>query len=151
MSGENLKFLVAVGFTEKPQDLIEKAVEVAKKYNAKLYAAHVVAEMPRLTFYYDAYELWGDFRDAAVAEAMDILKRYISRLHVHYRGIEPIIEVGDPGAKILEMADELNVDLIILGHHTRNNLAYILHQNSCEWIMRHSERPLLIFSVGADE
>jgi universal stress protein A len=151
MSDKKLKFLVAVGFSEKPEDVLEKAVDVARKYNAKVFTMHVIAEMPKLTFYYDAYRLWEDFRDSAVTEAMDLLKRYIGKMAEDYRDIEPIIEVGDPGIKILEKAEELDVDLIIMGHHVRTGLTHILHQNSCERVVRHSKKPVLMFNVAEDE
>jgi len=151
MNDKKLKFLVAVGFSEKPQDVLEKAVEVSRKYKAKLYTIHVIAEMPKLTFYYDAYRLWEDFRDSAVTEAMDLMKRYIGKMAEDYRDIEPIIEVGDPGSKILEKSEELDIDLIILGHHVRSGLTHILHQNSCERVVRFSSKPVLIFNVEGDE
>lgn len=147
MSEKRLKFLVAVGFTERPKDLLEKGVEVARKYNARLYTIHVVAEMPKLTFYYDAYRLWEDFRDSAVAEAMDILKKYIAKMSEDYSDIEPVIEVGDPGVKIIEKSEEIDADLIILGHHVRGSLTHMLHQNCCEWIVRHSKKPVLVFNL----
>lgn len=151
MSEKKLKYLVAVGFSEKPQDVLEKAVEVARKYKAKLYTIHVIAEMPKLTFYYDAYRLWEDFRDSAVTEAMDLMKKYIGRMAEDYRDIEPIIEVGDPSIRILEKADELDADLIIMGHHVRTGLTHILHQNSCERVVRYAKRPVLIFNVEGEE
>ena len=151
MSDKRLKFLVAVGFSEQPQDVLEKAVEVARKYNAKIYTIHVIAEMPKLTFYYDAYRLWDDFRDSAVTEAMDLMKRYIGKMAEDYRDIEPIIEVGDPGIKILEKSEELDADLIIMGHHVRTGLTHILHQNSCERVVRFSKRPVLTFYIEKDE
>jgi len=151
MSDKKLKFLVAVGFSEKPEDVLARAVEVARKYKAKVYTIHVIAEMPKLTFYYDAYRLWEDFRDSAVTEAMDLMKKYIGKMAEDYRNIEPIIEVGDPGIKILEKAEELDVDLIIMGHHVRTGLTHILHQNSCERVVRHAKKPVLMFNVVEEE
>ncbi len=151
MKNKKLKFLVAIGFSEKPQDVLEKAVEVARKYRARLYAIHIIAEMPKLTFYYDAYRLWEDFRESAVTEAMDLMKRYIGKMAEDYRDIEPIIEVGDPGVKILEKAEELDVDMIIMGHHVRSGLTHILHQNSCERIVRYSKKSVLIFNITGEE
>lgn len=150
MKDKKLKFLVAVGFSEKPQDVLEKAVEVARKYKAKVYAIHVIAEMPKLTFYYDAYKLWDDFRESAIIEAMDLMKKYIGKMADDYRDIEPIIEVGEPGVKILEKARELEVDLIIMGHHVRAGITHILHQNSCEHVVRYSQIPVLMFNVEED-
>jgi len=151
MADKKKKFLVAIGFSEKPQDVLDKAVSVAEKYKAKVYILHVITEMPRLTFYYDAYRLWENFRDSAVVEAMDLLKKHIAKRKDQYNEIEPIVEVGDPGTVILEKADELDVDLIIMGHHVRKGLNHIMHQNSCERVIRYSKRPVLTFYIEEEE
>jgi len=151
MAEKQEKFLVAIGFSEKPEDVLDKAIQFAEKFKAKVYILHVVTEMPRLTFYYDAYRLWENFRDSAVVEAMDLLKKYIARMKDQYSAIDPVVEVGDPGTVILEKADELDVDMIIMGHHVRKGLTHVMHQNSCERVVRYSRRPVLTFYVGEEE
>lgn len=150
MTGRKLKFLVAICFTEKPREVLEKAVKVARKYRAKLYAIHIIAEIPKLDFYYDTYKLWEDFRESAMIEAMDILKKYIDLMDEDYRDIEPVIGSGDPGNEILKKADELDADLIIMGHHLRSGISHILHQNSCEHVVRYSRKPVLTFNLLED-
>ncbi|HOP63716.1 MAG TPA: universal stress protein [Spirochaetota bacterium] len=151
MADKKPKFLVAIGFSERPQDVLEKAVDVASKYKAHVYILHVITEMPKLTFYYDAYRLWENFRDSAVVEAADILKKHIAKMKNKYRDIEPVVEVGEPGTVILDKAEELDVDLIIMGHHVRKGLNHVMHQNSCERVVRYSKRPVLTFYVEKDE
>ena len=151
MAGKQAKFLVAIGFSEKPEDVLDKAIQIAEKFKAKVYILHVITEMPKLTFYYDAYRLWENFRDSAVVEAMDLLKKYIARMKDQYSAIDPVVEVGDPGTVILEKADELDVDMIIMGHHVRKGLTHVMHQNSCERVVRYSRRPVLTFYVGEEE
>jgi nucleotide-binding universal stress UspA family protein len=150
MSDKKLKFLVAIGFTEKPREVLEKAVIIARKYRAKLYAIHIIAEMPKLVFYYDTYRLWEEFRESALVEAMDILQKYISLMAEDYRDIEPVIGIGDPADEILKKAEELEADLIIMGHHLRSGLNHILHQNSCERVVRYSKKPVLSFNLEDD-
>ena len=150
MKDKNLKFLVAIGFSERPQEVLEKAVKIARKFRAKLYAIHVIAEMPKLVFYYDTYKLWEDFRESAMVEAMDILKKFISLMADDYKDIEPVIGIGDPGDEILKKADEIGADLIIMGHHLRSGFNHILHQNSCERVVRFSKKPVLTFNLEDD-
>jgi nucleotide-binding universal stress UspA family protein len=61
-----------------------------------------------------------------------------------YNDIEPLVEVGEPATTILTKAEELNIDLIIMGHHIRTGLSHIIHQNTCERVVRHSSRPVLV-------
>lgn len=148
---EKKKYLMAVGFSEKPEDVLEKGIQFAKKFGAYVYVLHVITEMPKLTFYYDAYRLWENFRDSAIVETMDLLKKHITKIKEEYKDIEPLVEVGDPGTTILEKAEELDVDLIILGHHVRKGLTHVMHQNSCERVVRFAKRPVLIFNIESEE
>lgn len=150
MTERKLNFLVAICFTEKPRDVLGRAVKIARKYRAKLYAIHIIAEMPKLVFYYDTYKLWEEFRESAMLEAMEILKKYIALMDEDYRDIEPVIGSGDPGDEILKKADELDIDLIIMGHHLRSGFSHILHQNSCERVVRCSRKPVLTFNIEED-
>ncbi len=143
MFKNGMKILVALGFTERPQAVLDKAIQVAEKYNAKVYTMHVITEMPKLSFYYDAYRLWEDFRDSAVKETLDLMNSYISRMSENYPDIEPIIDVGDPSTKIIAKAEELDIDLIIMGHHLRKGINHMVHQNNCEKVVRMSKRPVL--------
>lgn len=151
MKEKKMKFLVPIGFTEKPEDVLDKAVEVARKYKAHVYILHVITEMPKLTFYYDAYRLWENFRDSAIVEAMDLLKKHIAKMKDQYNDLEPVVEVGDPATTILEKADELDADLIIMGHHVRKGINHVMHQNSCERVVRFAKRPVLTFHIEHDE
>jgi len=143
-----MKILVALEFTEAPEQILERALSVAKKYNARIYTLHVIEEMPRQSFYYDAYQLWEEFRDSAVKETLEKMNKYIKKLSENFNDIEPIIKVGNPCDKILEEADSLAVDLIILGHHVRKGVVkHIIHGNIAEKVVRLSEIPVLTFKI----
>ena len=141
------KILIALGFDERPEDVLGKAIEVADHIKAKIYILHVISELPKLDFYFDTYRLWEDFRESAVKESGEILNGYLSRYRTEYPDMEAIVEVGEPSAKVLEKADELDVDLIIMGHHVRKGLNHMLHLNTCEHLARYSKRPVLSFHV----
>ncbi|MCP4129482.1 MAG: universal stress protein [bacterium] len=139
--------LVGLQFIENPKKILEESLKVAKKYQAKIYIMHVIEEMPRASFYYDAYKIWEDFRDKAVKETLGEMNKYIKELSHDFDDIEPIIEVGNPVDKIVEEAEKLEVDLIIVGHHVRTTFQHLLHHNIGEKIMRLSKRPVLSFYI----
>jgi nucleotide-binding universal stress UspA family protein len=143
---EKMKILVALEFAEKPNEILKMALSVAKKYDAKIFTIHVIEDMPRQSFYYDAYVLWEEFRDKAVKETIMEMSKYIDKLSENFDNIEPIIEVGNPCDKILEVSEKLDVDLIIVGHHVREGLIkHMVHSNICEKVVRFSKRPVLTF------
>lgn len=147
MKKKQRKVLVALGFEESPEAVLSKAVEYSEILNAKMYVIHVISEMPRLDFYFDAYRLWEEFRESALRESMDILKAYIGKFRDEHPDMEAIVEAGDPAARILEKAEELDVNLIIMGHHVRKGLNHMLHLNTCEHVVRFSKKPVLTFNI----
>ena len=72
---------------------------------------------------------------------------YVAKYQNEYPDMEAIVDVGEPASKVLEKADELDVDLIIMGHHVRKGLNHMLHLNTCEHVVRFSKRPVLTFYV----
>lgn len=52
--------------------------------------------------------------------------------------------------EILKKAEELDVSFIIMGHHSRSGFNHILHQNSCERVVRYSKKPVLTFNIDGD-
>ena len=117
MKEKKKTLLVALGFDNSPEAVLKKGIEVAKDLKARVYVMHVITELPRLDFYFDAYRLWEDFRDSAVDESMNMLKKYIGKVSDEFPGIEPLVEVGDPAAKILEKADEIKIYQELLSVH----------------------------------
>lgn len=148
MTKQKMKILVALEFSEKPESILKEALSVAKKYTAKIYTIHVIEEMPRHSFYYDAYEVWEDFRNKAIKETIEQMNKYLITMGENYEDIEPIIEVGNPTDKIIEKSEELDVDLIIIGHHIRSGVVnHLLHSNVCEKVVRLSKKPVLSFFI----
>jgi len=105
--GEFRKILVALKFVENPDDILSLSVNLAKTYSAKMYVIHVVPDMPRLSFYSNAYELWEEFRNQAVKETLKQMTRYIKSFPGNFGDIEPIIEVGDAAEKIVDDIERL--------------------------------------------
>ena len=150
MKKSTKKILIALGFDESPEAVLGKAISVADQIKAKIFIIHVISELPKLDFYFDTYRLWEDFRDSAVKESLEILKSYVAKYQNEYPDMEALVEVGEPAAKVLEKADELEVDLIIMGHHVRKGLNHMLHLNTCEHVVRFSKKPVLTFYIESD-
>ncbi len=58
------------------------------------------------------------------------------------------VRPGEPHRTIVEVADEINADLIIMASHTRTGLSRILMGSVAEDVLRHAHRPVLVVPVG---
>ncbi len=144
---KEMKILVALNFIENADDLLNRALAVANKYDASVYLIHVIPDMPHISFYSDAYKLWEDFRNNAVKETIQQMTKYIDTLSGEFKEVQPIVEVGEPTETIIAVAKKLDADLIIVGAHSVAGIKHWMHHNIGEKVMRLSPIPVLSFSI----
>ena len=54
---------------------------------------------------------------------------------------------GEPGPEICALADELDVDVVVVGSHGRGALARLLLGSVSNYVAHHSKRPVLVVPV----
>lgn len=146
---KKMKILVALKFVEDPERIIEKSKIISITSDASIYLIHVLQDMPRMSFYSDAYKIWEEFRDTAVRETLKKMNNYIKKMSVEYPDIEPIVDVGDPAEIIVNTAEKLKVDLIIVGNQPkRKGISSLVHQHTGEKIVRLTKKPILSVYLG---
>lgn len=118
------RVLAAIDFAHDNSAVIDRAVEVARRYQAELTLLHVVE---------DAALYQGDdpqFFDA-VSIQTELVKRASERMNavraqVALPDVKTRIEKGAPRHEIVRTADDGNVDLIVIGSHGRHGLQLLL-------------------------
>ncbi len=117
--------LLAADFFQEDQVVINKAKSLADKYQAKLSVIHVVDSMPITDAGYG-----GDipFDLDLTAELMAIAKKKLLALaeQLAIDDNDVWLEIGSPKTEIVRIANEAQVDLIVLGSHGRHGLALLL-------------------------
>lgn len=117
--------LLAADFFHEDQIVIDKAKNLADKYQAKLSVIHVVDSIPITDAGYG-----GDipFDLDLTAELMAVAKKKLLSLAEQLAINESDIwlEIGSPKKEIVRVANETQVDLIVLGSHGRHGLALLL-------------------------
>ena len=53
-------------------------------------------------------------------------------------------EIGAPGPQLCELAERLDVDVIVVGHHDRGWLSRLLEPSTHTYLTRHAPCPVLI-------
>ncbi|MBR9912665.1 MAG: universal stress protein [Gammaproteobacteria bacterium] len=115
--------LVGVDLSDEANHVIQRANALAAASKAKLSIVHVVEP---LTFAYggdipvDLTEIQDQLQTKAVEQLRSMAKaNNISSENQH-------VVTGQPVSEIHALADELNVDLVIVGSHGRKGLALLL-------------------------
>ena len=113
------RILLAADLEQSSQEPIQKAQELTTKLGARLYIAHVVEPIPAYG-YPGETDIQSPYIDHAKAALADVAKT------CGVNEADQFILLGSTQSAIVKKAEELSVDLIIVGSHTAHGLARLL-------------------------
>lgn len=117
--------LLAVDLSSDSQQVALKAQQLAELTQAKLSVIHVLELMPIIDASYDAVSPFTEeLNQILMSTAEKNLTLLISELKLNLH--QQYLEQGDARDEIIRVADENQVDLIVLGSHGRRGLALLL-------------------------
>ncbi|MFC5735257.1 universal stress protein [Cytobacillus gottheilii] len=140
MNYENI--LVAVDGSPEADWAFRKAIEIAKRNNAKIIVAHIVDT--RTYANVEAYDR--GVADRANEYAEELMEKYRkAALEAGVKEVTYEIDFGSPKVKVpKEMAKNHNVDLIICGATGMNAVERFLIGSVSEHIARYAECDVLV-------
>lgn len=132
------RILVAVDFSKEFESVLDKAIEQQQLTSAHLLLVHVVE--------YTGAMYTGEI---PLPEDLDLDQRLARQAEeklqamINQHGLQNVgyqVEIGTPKREIVRVAEEQNVDLIIIGSHGRHGLQLllgstangVLHQATCD-------------------
>jgi nucleotide-binding universal stress UspA family protein len=134
------RVLVGIDFSESSEKALRHAIAISRSYSAKFYFAHVVSSL--------GFAMAGP---EALAMAAEATSRDIQKLETFLvqtgalTGIqyEAMVLQGEPWHELKRVAEEQNVDLIVVGTHGRTGLSKIALGSVAEAVFRHAQCPVL--------
>jgi nucleotide-binding universal stress UspA family protein len=138
------RILVPVDFSEHSHHALDEAIELAKRFGAEVHLIHCYQVYPAgaVGYPYDvalpeSYER--AVREAATAQLSDC------RAKATARGVrvEQHLSVGPPSHGIVELAEKLPADLIVMGTRGLSGLKHVLLGSVAERTIRHAPCPVL--------
>lgn len=143
------RILVTLDASERAEAALAPAIELADALGAGITLLHVVApaEYLRVTEYPDgsSYLLGFDGEPGPDDDLADLARR-LSRPG---RTVRPRVESGDPASSILAVAEEEQVDAIVMASHGRRGLARLTLGSVTTEIARRSPVPVLVVRAPA--
>jgi len=128
---------------------LKKALEIAKSYGSTLLLTSVVplielsGEYSSLTF----IETLQKMRD----RSQSYLDRKLDELSTERIRVDATVLVGDPATRVVELAEEHKIDLIVLSSRGRTGLARWYFGSTAEDIARKSRLPVLLLPQTQDQ
>jgi len=152
--------LLATDLSDNATEAFKHAVMLSRTDNAKIYLLHVIGEVDTSVRTYVAAvmgegnlaqletvheetarenirKVIDDFTQKELADNPEDFKRIA--------GIE--IEHGRPEAKIVETADKLDVDLIVMATHSKGAIEHTFLGSVTEKVLRITKRPVYVIPL----
>lgn len=134
--------LFATDFSAASQPAAEYAIMLTKLTGAHLHVLHVINELEeqqRVMIPLEAFQILEKKVELmAIAELEQFCKKQAGNLATTTHAV-----VGVPFAKILEIAGDVDADLLVLGTHGRTGIEHILVGSTAERVVRHAKIPVL--------
>ena len=135
--------LFATDFSEGSKNALPYAVDLAKRYEAKLYFMHVIYDVARTTGWYVPHisveEIYNDLEKSAKTE---LEKTFVEEMR-GFKGIEHVVLKGTPYEEICRFAEDNKIDIIVLGTHGRKGIDRMIFGSTAEQVVRHAPCPVL--------
>lgn len=151
------RILVAKDLSEESSNVIRYALELGCRFHAQVHVLHVmptvdssVLNMVALTMGADRLAKLNRENEAELARQTSDQLHAIIQTETELIEEElvhpPLVEVhhGEPAPMILSVADRLDVDMIVLGSHSKGKLHYAFLGSVAEKVLRKTNRTVTI-------
>jgi nucleotide-binding universal stress UspA family protein len=136
--------LVSIDFEKNAGQLIDRAVDFAKKFESKLWLLHVAAPDPEFVGYEVGPRSVREVRARELKDERNILEKFSGEVKNLGIDAQPMLIEGPTVETISRLIDKLEIDLVIIGHHKRNLFYKTLIGNTDTALINKSEVPVLI-------
>ena len=153
------KVLIALDLDPTAQKVAEVGFSLAQSMGAEVVLLHVIGDstifsngsfpiMGYTGFIVSPLQLENSAENTKVEaqKYLDSIKK-----HLGNENVQTVIKDGNASDKIISSANELNVDLIVIGSHSRRWLEEVLMGSVTESVLHRSLIPLLIVPTQASK
>lgn len=139
--------LLAVDFSEHARQVSVRAREMAVRNQAKLSLVHVVENLPITDAAYGPIPFDVDLTQEWLDASKERLKKLGKELDIPEE--RQWLEMGSAKLEIVRVAEENNVDLIVVGSHGRHGLALLLG-STANGVLHHAKCDVLAVRLKDD-
>ncbi|MBL4570805.1 MAG: universal stress protein [Alcanivorax sp.] len=117
------RILVAIDCSDESAQVLSRAAGVLSGNDGELHLIHVIEPLA-LAYGADVPMDVTDLQSGLMTQARETADTYAGRYQIPADNVH--VELGSIEKTILDQADKLNADLIVVGSHTRSGLALLL-------------------------
>ncbi len=141
--------LCPVDFDDNSLAALALATRVAAEHESTLYLLHVVPIIATLGSSVSAYSTHGPVQEAARKKLESIAGESLGKVkHEVALRVAPVAETAEA---VIEAAEELRPDLIVMATHGRSGLSHLLLGSVVEKVVRRAPCPVLTVRPSGQE
>ncbi len=142
------KIMIATDGSEQVKKAIDAGIELAKLTGATLYAAYVIvpAGYTQKDFGWD--RTLREFLETEAKKAVTFVEETGKASGIR---VEPVFLEGHPADRILDFAEQEDMDLIVMGTLGRTGIDRFLLGSVAEKVVRHSKIPVMVVKGEAEK
>jgi nucleotide-binding universal stress UspA family protein len=142
--------LVAVDFSPYSEQALCFAGRLAEKLKARLLVLHVIHDPAEAPGFYAQKGKKKKFLKSMEEAAEEMMEEFLLKMRQAYPDLvpikkaKPLLVVGTPVTRIVEVAEKNQVDMIIIGSHGRTGLANLLVGSKVQRVIQLSPVPVTV-------
>ena len=142
--------LVAVDFSPFSEEALCFAGQLAEKLKAQLLVLHVIHDPAEAPGFYAQKGKKKKFLQSMEDAAEEMMEEFLLRIRqtcpnqIPIQKAKPLLVVGTPVTRIVEVAEKKKVDMIIIGSHGRTGLANLLVGSKVQRVVQLSPIPVTV-------
>jgi nucleotide-binding universal stress UspA family protein len=140
--------LVGVDQSQASRTALELSADVAVSLGGSLSVLEVVEYVPAFPLDEPTVAAGGHQRQVAEA-AMALLEAEVREVRARGVGVQVIVRSGDPAATLLEVAEDVDADLVVVGTRGRGGTDELLLGSVARTVADRARRPTLVVPATA--
>jgi nucleotide-binding universal stress UspA family protein len=158
------RILYATDLTKNSAYAFRYAINSAQRHDASIHILHVIEKLPSSVegiiglHIADSQleKLWKEKKEEQIHRIHERLKEFARRelqnLSEAMSRVASILVVeGDPAVEILQKADELNCDIVIMGTHSHGLIGHAFLGNVAEKVLHRIRKPVFIIPLPRED
>lgn len=133
------KVLVPVDFSENSKKILDSASDIAGKFGAALSVVFVVQSFDDYSGFFVPHMPVAKFEEEMVQGAEQKMDSFMGG----YENVEAKVLIGDVGEEVVRYAEEIGIDMIIMGTHGYKGLEKVMFGSVAEKVVKTAPCPVL--------
>ena len=138
------RILIPIDFSPITNAVVQKAVQLAKTFNTRVWLVHVAAPEPEFVGYKPGPQSVRDQIAVRFRKEHRQLQLRAHRLQAKGLNVTPLLVQGTTVESLLKEAAKLKADLIVVGSHGHGALRRVLLGSVSEGLIRKAPCPILV-------